>query len=46
MTAHENLAFALKLRKPPRAEIERRVPERVHLFDADTGARIERESLA
>jgi len=35
MTVRENMAFALKLRKTPKAEIERRVREAARLLDMD-----------
>ena len=35
MTVYENMAFALKLRKTPKAEIDRRVKEAARLLDMD-----------
>jgi multiple sugar transport system ATP-binding protein len=35
MTVYENMAFALKLRKTPKAEIDRRVREAARLLDMD-----------
>src|SRR3979409_1885814 len=37
MTVYENMAFALKLRKTPKSEIDRRVKEAARLLDMDEG---------
>jgi multiple sugar transport system ATP-binding protein len=37
MTVYENMAFALKLRKTPKSEIDRRVKDAARLLDMDEG---------
>ena len=38
MTVYDNMAFGLKLRKTPKAEIERRVQEAAKILDIEAPA--------